>query len=106
MMKEMEELIIEANIKKEEGPLRSVWETAVERGRAQEDHTQNMSEPKGKRSIFWEDEVAEAMGGGGEGRGMSLPSPVSRSPTVGPVKLPSSTRHSHTTGARARRISC
>ncbi|KAG5650525.1 hypothetical protein H0H81_011930 [Sphagnurus paluster] len=34
LRREMEELIIEANIKKEDGPLRSVWEAAVRRGRA------------------------------------------------------------------------
>ncbi|GLB37864.1 putative dnaJ molecular chaperone homology domain [Lyophyllum shimeji] len=34
LSREIEELIIEANIKKEDGPLRSAWEAAVRRGRA------------------------------------------------------------------------
>ncbi|KAG6832084.1 hypothetical protein H0H87_002912 [Tephrocybe sp. NHM501043] len=33
LIREIEELIIENNIKKEDGPLRSVWESAVRRGR-------------------------------------------------------------------------
>jgi hypothetical protein len=104
-MKEMEELIIEANIKQEEGPLRSIWEGAVKRGRAQDDHALNTPRDNGKVSVFWEDEVAEVMEKGGEEGRRSLPSPMSRSPTVGPVKLPPSTRHSHI-GNRMRRISC
>ncbi|KAG6865112.1 hypothetical protein C0991_005012 [Blastosporella zonata] len=33
LTREIEELIIEANIKKDDGPLKSVWEAAVQRGR-------------------------------------------------------------------------
>ena len=101
----MEELIIEANIKQEEGPLRSVWEAAVERGRAREGHDQNTPKPNGKASIFWEDEVGGVMERR-EGR-KSLQSPVSRSPSVGRVRLSPSTRHTQPIGnSRMRRISC
>ncbi|KAF5384238.1 hypothetical protein D9615_003319 [Tricholomella constricta] len=34
LSREMEELIIEANIKKDDGPLKSVWEAAMRRGRS------------------------------------------------------------------------
>ncbi|KAF8234363.1 hypothetical protein L208DRAFT_832698 [Tricholoma matsutake] len=106
LMKEMEELIIEANIKQEDGPLRSVWEAAVKRGRAQENLAQNMSEVEGKKSVFWDDDDVQVMNKVGEEGRIGMPSPVSRSPTVGPIKLPSSTRHSQPTGGRVRRISC
>ena len=101
-MEEMEELIIEANIKQDEGPLRSVWEGAIERGRARENRNQNSLKPNGKASVSWEGEV---MARRGEGR-KSLPSLVSRSPSVGPVRLSSSTRHQQSIGNRMRRISC
>lgn len=101
-MKEMEELIIEANIKKEDGPLRSVWEAAIEQGRQHDGHTQNMSEYKGKKLNSWDDEVNIESG---EGR-RSLPSPVSRSPTVGPTRLPPQARYLQPVGWRARSLSC
>jgi hypothetical protein len=96
-MKEMEELIIESNIKKEGGPLRSVWEAAVERRRQQKDHDQNMSEHGGKKSNFWEAEVVPKE----EGRA-SLPPADSRSSTVGPIRFPS---YSQLVASRARSVS-
>lgn len=113
---EMEELIIEANIKKEDGPLRSVWEFAMSRGRRNDDRVAGKGE--GKRKLnFWEagdedegeDETAEAQGGddgkGGEGEGadarQSLPSPVT--PTITLPRLPMSPRS--TSSGRARSVS-
>lgn len=101
LTKEIEDLIIEANIKQEEGPLRSIWESAVKRGRAQ---TLDAPEVRGKKPIFWEDEVVRTKEVGDEKR--SLPSPVSRSPTIGLTSIPSLTRRSYSAGGRARRISC
>jgi hypothetical protein len=106
LTKEIEDLIIEANIKQDEGPLRSIWESAVRRARAQEPHALDAPELGGKKSISWEDELVRTKEVVGD-EGRSLPAPVSRSPTIGLTSsLPSLTRRSYSAGGRTRRISC
>jgi hypothetical protein len=98
----MEELIIEANIKKEEGPLRTAWEAAVVRAR-QRDRVQSTVTYRGS---YWGADVGKGQQGrdmGGKGARGSLPSPVSRSPTVGLTDLPPSPRRLY--GIRARSVS-
>ncbi|KAF9463581.1 hypothetical protein BDZ94DRAFT_1297784 [Collybia nuda] len=110
LAKEIEELVIEANIKKEDGPLRSVWEAAITRGRTGK-HSRKSEE---KKNNFWE---AEESGGseteheesgdiaagedGGDAR-RSLPSPVT--PTMKLEPLPMSPRTPRSPG-RARSVS-
>jgi hypothetical protein len=100
-MKEMEDLIIEANIKKEDGPLRSLWEAAVERGRMR---GQSTPARNGRKSIFWEADVEPMEVKREEGRGTLL-SALSRPPTLGSIRFPS-TGDSQMVVARARSVSC
>ncbi|RDB25090.1 hypothetical protein Hypma_007420 [Hypsizygus marmoreus] len=79
LTREMEELIIEANIKKEDGPLRSVWEAAVRRGRRRAQSEGAMGESDalgeedgnekegGKERNFWE--APGTVDGNGDGGG-------------------------------------
>jgi hypothetical protein len=66
LAEEMENMIIEGNVKKETGPLRSVWESAVASGRARKKEVK-------AASGFGVERVEEE----GEGDRTALPSPVS-----------------------------
>ena len=79
LSKEMENMVIEANIKKDAGPLRSVWEAAVTKGRAAQMSTSTVGRGTTARKTrnFWEAEdvlESEEDMDGGSG---TLPSPVS-----------------------------
>jgi hypothetical protein len=102
----MEELIIEANIKKEDGPLRSLWEAAVERGRLQKNYGQNMPERNRRKRIFWEPDVAEPVEVKREEDRGTLPPPLSRPISLGAVRFPSFTGGSQMAVTRARSVSC
>jgi hypothetical protein len=100
--------VIEANIKKEDGPLRSVWEAAVTRGRGPEKQEK-------KKLNFWEiddgnerkdDQPAEdrEVGDGGDAR-KSLPSPITPTMELAPLPMSPRTPRSLSGTGRARSVS-